>query len=77
MTAELLLAPRLRPGDRVRFVSPASPDREGVERGAEIVVGWGLRVEIAPHAFNRLGHHLAGCDDDRLGGGGIPTDRGW
>src|SRR5579864_7950354 len=43
----LLKAPRLRSGDRVRFVSPAStPDRERVECGAGILESWGLRVEI-------------------------------
>jgi muramoyltetrapeptide carboxypeptidase len=62
-----LKAPRLRSGDRVRFVSPAStPDRERVECGAEILESWGLRVEIGAHAFDRKGHFLAGSDEDRL-----------
>jgi muramoyltetrapeptide carboxypeptidase len=58
---------RLRPGDRVRFVSPAStPEREKVARGAEILTGWGLTVEIGLHAFDTMGHYLAGRDEDRL-----------
>lgn len=58
--------PRLRPGDRVRFVSPASPpDREAVGRGAELLEAWGLQVEIARHAFDSVGY-LAGDDADRL-----------
>jgi muramoyltetrapeptide carboxypeptidase len=56
-----LKPPRLRPGDRVKFVSPAStPNREGVTRGAEILARWGLRVEIGTHAFDTNGHYLAG-----------------
>jgi muramoyltetrapeptide carboxypeptidase len=59
--------PRLQPGDRVRFVSPASqPDRQKVTRGAAIVSSWGLDVEVGEHAFDRHGHYLAGRDDDRL-----------
>ena len=59
-------APRVRVGDRVRFVSPAStPDREAVARGAELLRSWGLDVEIAPHAFDTQGY-LAGHDADRL-----------
>jgi len=58
---------RLRSGDRVRFVSPASsPDREQVARGAELLTSWGLRVEIGKHAFDKHGHYLAGRDEDRL-----------
>ena len=61
------IPPRLRPGDRVRLVSPASPpEREQVLRGAEILRSWGLVVEIGEHAFDRRGHYLAGRDEDRL-----------
>src|SRR5262249_17645346 len=59
--------PRLKPGDRVRIVSPASPpERSDVECGARILEGWGLKVEIGAHAFDRFGHYLAGRDEDRL-----------
>ncbi len=58
--------PLLSPGDLVRFVSPASrPDPRGIERRAEILRSWGLRVETAPHAFDKFSY-LAGADDDRL-----------
>lgn len=58
--------PMLRVGDTVRFVSPASPpDRAAIDRRAAILEDWGLRVEIAPHAFDRLSF-LAGTDEDRL-----------
>lgn len=63
----MLIAPRLRRGDRVRFVSPAStPDRKKVEEGARIVESWGVQVEIGAHVFDRNGHFLAGGDEDRL-----------
>jgi muramoyltetrapeptide carboxypeptidase len=62
-----LTAPRLRRGDRVKFVSPASPpDRGKVANGARILESWGLRVEIGAHVFDRWGHFLAGSDEDRL-----------
>lgn len=58
---------RLQPGDRVRFVSPASPpDPEKVGFGARMLEGWGLKVEIGAHVFDRHGHFLAGKDEDRL-----------
>lgn len=56
----------LKPGDRVRLVSPAStPTREGVKKCIEIMKGWGLRPETGKHAFNEYGY-LAGKDEDRL-----------
>lgn len=63
---QALLSPRLNPGDRVRFVSPAStPDRELVATGVELVTSWGLQVELGDHSFDRHGY-LAGTDEDRL-----------
>ena len=63
----MLTAPRLQPGDRVRFVSPASPpDRENVADGARLLESWGLKVEIGAHVFDRWGHFLAGSDENRL-----------
>ncbi len=58
--------PALRPGDAVRFVSPASrPEPEGVERCVEVLSGWGLKVELGEHVFDEL-DYLAGTDEDRL-----------
>lgn len=63
----MMIGPRLRPGDRVRFVSPAStPDEKQVACGAELLRSWGLRVEMGRHVFDRHGHFLAGRDEDRL-----------
>jgi muramoyltetrapeptide carboxypeptidase len=53
-------------GDRVRFVSPASPPtREGIRRGTELLASWGLQVELGEHVFDEVGY-LAGTDEDRL-----------
>ncbi len=61
-----MTVPRVREGDRVRLVSPASPpSRDGVARGVELLESWGLRVEIGRHAFDQLGY-LAGDDHARL-----------
>lgn len=58
-------APRLRQGDRVRIVAPASPPtRDGVARGVKLLTSWGLQVEIGPHVFDRWGY-MAGRDEDR------------
>ncbi|MFE7042327.1 LD-carboxypeptidase [Streptomyces atratus] len=58
-------APRLRPGDRVRIVSPASPpNREGVARGVELLTSWGLEAELGEHVFDQWGY-MAGRDEDR------------
>jgi len=58
--------PRLKVGDKVRFISPASaPQREAVLRHAERLETWGLRVDFGEHAFRKVGY-LAGTDDERL-----------
>jgi muramoyltetrapeptide carboxypeptidase len=55
----------LRPGDAVMLVSPSGPTRpERVERGVELLTGWGLSVRLAPNVFARSGY-LAGSDDQR------------
>lgn len=64
---DALIPPRLKPGDGVRLVSPASPPtRHGVERAVQLFTSWGLEVEVADHVFDELGHYLAGTDEDRL-----------
>ncbi|MBB4958793.1 S66 peptidase family protein [Micromonospora polyrhachis] len=58
--------PALRPGDRVRVVSPGStPDPVNMARGIEILRGWGLQVELAPHVYTKYGY-LAGTDAERI-----------
>ncbi len=66
----MTMAPRwpapLKPGDKVRFLSPASPPgRDGVLRRAAVLRSWGLEVDFGAAAFNRHGY-LAGTDDERL-----------
>lgn len=63
---EALRPPVLRPGDLVRLVSPSGPTRpERVARGIALLESWGLRVELAPHAYARSGF-FAGTDAERL-----------
>lgn len=66
MADGLVLAPKLRSGDRVRLVSPAStPDRASVDDSLHVLESWGLRGEVAPHAVDTWGY-MAGSDADRL-----------
>jgi muramoyltetrapeptide carboxypeptidase len=66
MTDQVLTPPLLRQGDKIRFVSPASPpDRDMVLRHAEILKSWGLSVDFGQHAFSKL-DYLAGTDEERL-----------
>lgn len=64
---ETLSWPQLRPGDRVRLVSPASaPDDPGaLDELTSTLNGWGLRVEVGEHALDRRGY-MAGRDEDRV-----------
>jgi len=59
-------SPPLRPGDLIRFVSPAStPPRDEVEETADALRGMGYAVDFGPNAFNKL-NYLAGTDEERL-----------
>jgi muramoyltetrapeptide carboxypeptidase len=65
-SAPCIHPPRLKLGDKVRFVSPAStPQQESVFRRAERLEKWGLKVDFGEHAFREVGY-LAGTDDERL-----------
>jgi muramoyltetrapeptide carboxypeptidase len=60
-----LTPPKLRPGDKVRFVSPAStPERDAVLRSAAVLKAWNLEVEYGAHAFAADGP-FAGTDAQR------------
>ena len=62
----MLRPSRLKPGDHVRLVSPAStPAREWVAGTVAFLEGLGLRVSVGAHAFDELGY-LAGSDEHRL-----------
>ena len=62
-----VLPAKLKRGDHVVFVSPAStPSRADIEKTAKwLHEDLGLKVEIGEHAFDELGY-LAGKDEDRL-----------
>lgn len=58
--------PRLRPGDTVGVVAPASPweNRSELLRGIAGLEAWGLRVRLGQHVNDRHGY-MAGRDEDR------------
>jgi muramoyltetrapeptide carboxypeptidase len=56
---------KLKPGDRVRFVSPASPvDEASVRLRIDVLASWGLVADCGRHAFRADGY-LAGSDEER------------
>ena len=56
----------LKPGDRVRLVSPLSPPSPSwLNESIEVLNRWGLQAEVGPHALDEWGY-MAGTDDDRL-----------
>jgi muramoyltetrapeptide carboxypeptidase len=66
MTNQIRRPPVLREGDLVVLVSPSGPTRpDRVQRGIELLTGWGLRVAVGQHAYGRTGF-LAGSDAERL-----------
>lgn len=63
------LPKKLEPGDRVRFVSPASPvARDWLERGTKVLTDLGLKVEYGRHVYDTDAtiDYLAGSDAARL-----------
>jgi len=58
--------PRLRPGDTVAIVAPASapPDPEAVDRSVAVLEQLGFKPKLAPNVRKRWGF-LAGSDRDR------------
>lgn len=58
--------PRVRVGDRVRLVSPASwPEPDTVAEQVAALEGWGLVPEVGAHALDRWGFQ-AGHEADRI-----------
>jgi muramoyltetrapeptide carboxypeptidase len=62
---QVLRPPALRPGDRVRVVAPSGPVDDRLNRGIEVLEGFGLRVELGAHVHRNDGY-LAGTDAERL-----------
>ena len=66
MKTDLLLAPRLRSGDLVRLVSPASyPDQPHIQDYIETLESWGLRCDVGDSVLGKHGY-MAGTDTERL-----------
>ena len=66
MKTDLLLAPKLRTGDLVRLVSPASyPDQPHIDNYIETLESWGLRCDVGDSVLGKYGY-MAGTDAERL-----------
>jgi muramoyltetrapeptide carboxypeptidase len=63
-----LKPPRLRAGDLIGLVSPASPiaDPSRIDKGVRYLESLGYRVEVAPSVLKNHGY-LAGTDEERAG----------
>lgn len=66
MPSSILKPPRLRKGDTIGLVSPASPPSSGekIEKGVRYLEHLGYRVEVGKHVLDQNGY-LAGSDEDR------------
>jgi len=66
MNTDVLRSPKLKNGDLVRLVSPASyPDDSDVDAYVRTLESWGLRCDKGEHILSRHGY-MAGSDSDRL-----------
>jgi len=62
---QLLIAARLKPGDKVGLVAPASPfDRQAFDRGVRVLERMGF-VPFVPKELFRKCRYLAGSDSER------------
>jgi muramoyltetrapeptide carboxypeptidase len=61
----ILKPPRLKVGDTVGLINPASPiDPKDIEQVKQTLAGLGLKVKLGAHIFDRYGY-LAGTDANR------------
>lgn len=62
----MILPPRLKKGDTVGIISPASsPDKEKFYNGLKVIKQLGLNIKLGKHTL-RKNNYLAGTDDQRL-----------
>jgi len=66
MHKKLLYSPKLKQGDLVRLVSPASyPPQIDIAVNSDVLASWGLRCDTGAHVLDEHGY-MAGTDADRL-----------
>ncbi|MBX2839621.1 MAG: LD-carboxypeptidase [Gammaproteobacteria bacterium] len=66
MNTSLIHSPRLKEGDLVRLVSPASYSPESdIAVNSGVLESWGLRCDVGQHVLDKHGY-MAGSDADRL-----------
>ncbi|WP_245571436.1 LD-carboxypeptidase [Neorhizobium alkalisoli] len=64
--AEPLFPAKIKPGDKIRFISPATtPDRDLIQRRADHLREMGFEVDFGAHAFAEHGFY-AGTHEQRL-----------
>ncbi len=57
----------LKSGDLVGVVAPSDAvDKTGVDKSAEIVKKWGLKVKYGKHVFAHVGDFMAGTPEERI-----------
>ncbi|TSC86684.1 MAG: Uncharacterized protein G01um101416_651 [Microgenomates group bacterium Gr01-1014_16] len=63
-----MIKPRaLKVGDTVGVVAPSDAvEREGLERSAEVIKKWGLKVKWGKHVFAKVGDFMAGTAEERI-----------
>jgi len=66
MKSELLDLPKIKKGDLVRLVSPASfPTQSDIDKQIHVLESWGLRCDTGEHVLSECGF-MAGSDTERL-----------
>ncbi|GAK72475.1 peptidase S66 family protein [Agrobacterium rubi TR3 = NBRC 13261] len=62
----ILACGKLRDGDLIRYVSPAStPEKQTTLKRAQALEALGFQVDFGPHAFSKYAS-MAGTDDERI-----------
>lgn len=66
LPATILKPPRLKIGDTVGLISPASPiNSRDIEEARRVLAALGLKVKLGAHLLNRHSLYLAGTDAER------------
>ncbi len=62
----VILPEKLKKGDIVKIIAPASPaEKEKIYKGKEVIEQWGLKVELGESCFEK-NRYLAGDDTQRV-----------
>ncbi|MEK9200804.1 MAG: LD-carboxypeptidase, partial [Patescibacteria group bacterium] len=57
----------LRTGDTVGVIAPSDAvEKKSLEKSAEIVRRWGLKLKFGKHIYSKVGDFSAGTADERI-----------